>query len=132
MTGPGESIGMRSRAQLRSDHHAIVVPHLFGVPSDFRPIRRAAAELGILVIEDCAHTVGGRIGKAVAGTLGDLAIFSFTYNKPISVAGGGVLLINNTRLEPLLQLPEPGISRWIVKETKSIRSSRTFASDGVR
>ena len=96
--------------QLRSDHHAVVVPHFFGVPSDFRPIQRAAAELGILVIEDCAHTVGGRIGNAVAGTVGDLAMFSFTYNKPISVAGGGVLLINNTRLEPLLQLPEPRIS----------------------
>lgn len=97
-------------AQLRNDHLAIVVPHLFGVPSDFRPIQRAAAELDILVIEDCAHTVGGRIGNAVAGTLGDLAIFSFTYNKPISVAGGGVLLVNNTKLEPLLQLPEPSIS----------------------
>src|SRR5580692_9848896 len=36
--------------QLRSDHHAIVVPHLFGVPSDFRPILHAAANLGVLVI----------------------------------------------------------------------------------
>jgi dTDP-4-amino-4,6-dideoxygalactose transaminase len=96
--------------QLRDDHLAIVVPHLFGVPSDFRPIQRTAGDLGILVIEDCAHTVGGRIGNAVAGTLGDLAIFSFTYNKPMSLGGGGVLLINNTRLEPLLQLPEPKIS----------------------
>jgi dTDP-4-amino-4,6-dideoxygalactose transaminase len=97
-------------AQLRDDHLAVVVPHLFGVPSDFRPIQRAASELGILLIEDCAHTVGGRIGNNVAGTLGDVAIFSFTYNKPISVAGGGALLINNAKLEPLLQLPEPRIS----------------------
>jgi len=97
-------------AQLRADHHAVVVPHLFGVPSDFRPIQQVAAELGILVIEDCAHTVGGRIGSAAAGTLGDAAIFSFTYNKPISVAGGGALLINNVKLEPLLRFLEPGIS----------------------
>lgn len=97
-------------AQLRDDHLAVVVPHLFGVPSDFRPIQRAAAELGIVVIEDCAHTVGGRIGNAVAGTLGDLAIFSFTYNKPISVAGGGALLVNNPNLQPIHQLAEPRIS----------------------
>jgi dTDP-4-amino-4,6-dideoxygalactose transaminase len=97
-------------AQLRDDHLAVVVPHLFGVPNDFRPILRAAAGLGILVIEDCAHTVGGKIGDAVAGTLGDAAIFSFTYNKPISAAGGGALLVNNIKLERLLQFPEPKIS----------------------
>jgi len=97
--------------QLRSDHHAIVVPHLFGVPSDFRPIRHAAANLGVLVIEDCAHTLGGNIGDAITGTLGDLAVYSFTYNKPISLGGGGALVVNNTDLEQLIQLPERGISR---------------------
>jgi dTDP-4-amino-4,6-dideoxygalactose transaminase len=97
--------------QLRSDHHAIVVPHLFGVPSDFRPIRHAAANLGVLVIEDCAHTLGGNIGDAVTGTLGDLAVYSFTYNKAISLGGGGALVVNNTELRQLIQLPERGISR---------------------
>jgi dTDP-4-amino-4,6-dideoxygalactose transaminase len=96
--------------QLRSDHHALVVPHLFGVPSDFRPIRQIAAKLGILVVEDCAHTLGGKIGGAVAGTIGDMAIYSFTYNKPISLGGGGALLINNTKLEPLIQFPDRAIS----------------------
>jgi dTDP-4-amino-4,6-dideoxygalactose transaminase len=97
-------------AQLRSDHHAVVVPHLFGVPNDFRPIRQAATELGVLVIEDCAQTLGGRIGSAVTGTVGDMAIYSFTYNKPISLGGGGALLVNNPELEPLIWLPEPRIS----------------------
>jgi len=97
-------------AQLRSDHHAVVVPHLFGVPNDFRPIRQTATELGVLVIEDCAQTLGGRIGSAVTGTVGDLAIYSFTYNKPISLGGGGALLINNPELEALIQLPDREIS----------------------
>jgi len=97
--------------QLRSDHHAVVVPHFFGVPTDFRPIRQSAAKLGVLVVEDCAQTLGGRIGSAITGTVGDMAIYSFTYNKPISLAGGGALLVNNPELEPLIQLPESGISR---------------------
>jgi dTDP-4-amino-4,6-dideoxygalactose transaminase len=96
--------------QLRDDHHAIVVPHLFGVPSDFRPIQDAAAKLGVLVVEDCSHTLGGTVGGAVTGTLGDLAIFSFMYNKPISLGGGGALLVNNAELEPLIQLPDQTIS----------------------
>jgi dTDP-4-amino-4,6-dideoxygalactose transaminase len=95
---------------LRTDHHAVVVPHLFGVPNDFRAIRQVAAELGVLVVEDCAHTLGGRIGSAVTGTVGDMAIYSFNYNKPISLGGGGVLLVNNPELDALIQLPERGIS----------------------
>jgi len=105
--------------QLRDDHHAIVVPHLFGVPSDFRPIQDAAAKLGVLVVEDCSHTLGGSVGGAVTGTLGDLAIFSFTYNKPISLGGGGALLVNNAELEPLIQLPDQSIS--LDREMEEIR-----------
>jgi dTDP-4-amino-4,6-dideoxygalactose transaminase len=103
-------------AHLRKDHHAVIVPHLFGVPTDFRPIRQAAAELGILLIEDCAHTLGGKIGNALAGTMGDASIFSFQYDKPLSLGGGGVLLINNSELAPLFQLSPPGLSTDFEKE----------------
>ena len=47
---------------LTKNHVAIVVPHLFGVPTDFRVLLPRARELGVLVVEDCAHTVGGTIG----------------------------------------------------------------------
>jgi hypothetical protein len=88
--------------QLRSWHGAVVVPHLFSVPSDLRPVLVAARTAGVLVVEDCAHTLGARIGASVAGTLGDAAIFSFDYDKPISLGGGGALLVNNPRLWPAM------------------------------
>jgi dTDP-4-amino-4,6-dideoxygalactose transaminase len=103
-------------AHLRQDHHAVIIPHLFGVPTDFRPIRQAAADLGIFLIEDCAHTLGGKIGNALAGTVGDASIFSFQYDKPLSLGGGGALLINNTELEPLFQLSQQGLSTDREKE----------------
>jgi len=84
--------------QLRPQYGALVVPHLFGVPNDFRPVRRAAEKLGVFVVEDCAQTLGGKIGDFMAGTLGDAAIFSFNYDKPISLGGGGALLVNNPDL----------------------------------
>jgi dTDP-4-amino-4,6-dideoxygalactose transaminase len=113
--------------QLRKGYHAVIVPHLFGVPSDFRPIRQTAAELGILLIEDCAHTLGGKIGKALAGTVGDASIFSFAYDKPISLGGGGVLLVNNTELDSLFQLPEPGIS--LDREKEEIKLFIAYLQD---
>jgi dTDP-4-amino-4,6-dideoxygalactose transaminase len=85
-------------SRLRDHHHAIIVPHLFGVPTDFRAIQKSAAKRGILVIEDCAQTLGGKIDGVPAGTIGDAAIFSFNYGKPLCLGGGGALLINRDDL----------------------------------
>lgn len=92
--------------QLKQHHGALVIPHLFGVPNDFRPVQEVAEELGVWIIEDCAPTLGGRIGDCMAGTLGDAAIFSFNYDKPISLGGGGALLVNNPDLWSKIRLPQ--------------------------
>jgi dTDP-4-amino-4,6-dideoxygalactose transaminase len=79
--------------RLGARHAAVLVPHLFGVPSDFTPILAKASQCGAYVIEDCAHTLGGRILGRLAGTIGDAAILSFNYDKPISLGGGGAVLL---------------------------------------
>jgi len=89
-----ESIGRT----LQDEHHAVVIPHLFGVPTDFRPLLEYAERRGVLTIEDCAHAIGASIGGVPAGSVGDAAILSFSYDKPISLGGGGVLLLNNEKL----------------------------------
>ena len=73
---------------------AIIAPHLFGLPQDITSILEFAHHHNIPVIEDCAHTLGARIHREMAGTLGDYSIFSFNYDKPISL-GGGMLVINH-------------------------------------
>jgi dTDP-4-amino-4,6-dideoxygalactose transaminase len=74
---------------------AVVIPHFFGIPYDIRELRDTCHKHNIVLIEDCCHTLGGKIGSEVAGSLGDAAIFSFNYDKPISLGGGGALVINN-------------------------------------
>ena len=96
--------------RLQPYHGAIVVPHLFGVPSDFRAIINPAKSQGTLIIEDCAHTLGGYIGEQMAGTIGDAAIFSFNYDKPISLGGGGALLVNNQNLSQELKFAHDATS----------------------
>jgi dTDP-4-amino-4,6-dideoxygalactose transaminase len=100
-------------SRLHERHLAIVIPHLFGVPTDFRPLCPRARALSVLVIEDCAHTLGGRIGEKQAGTLGDAAVFSFNYDKPISLGGGGVVLVNSPRVVAPHPVVAPGIeAEW--------------------
>ncbi|MFH1919118.1 MAG: DegT/DnrJ/EryC1/StrS family aminotransferase [Planctomycetota bacterium] len=84
--------------RLTRNHAAIVVPHFFGVPTDFRSLLPHARDLGVLVIEDCAHALGATIEGETVGTFGDAAIFSFNFDKPISLGGGGVLLVGNREL----------------------------------
>lgn len=83
---------------------ALIVPHYFGVPNDFRHITRQCEKLGVFIIEDCCHTLGGKIDNLIAGSLGDAAIISFNYDKPISLGGGGALLINNSSLVKKIHL----------------------------
>jgi len=97
--------------KLTDRHLAVVVPHLFGVPSDFRPLIPHAQKMGVSIVEDCSHTLGGMIGGATTGTIGDASIFSFNYDKPISLAGGGLLLVNDSKIgidaDAFGPVPEP-------------------------
>jgi dTDP-4-amino-4,6-dideoxygalactose transaminase len=84
---------------LTDEHLAIVVPHFYGIPTDFSAMTPTARRKGVLIVEDCAHAIGASIAGSPAGQLGDAAVFSFNYDKPISLAGGGSLLINNPAIE---------------------------------
>ncbi len=97
--------------RLSRAHLALLVTHPFGVPVDFRPLIAECRRQGTVLIEDCAHTVGGRIGGQMAGTLGDAAIFSFNRDKPLALGGGGALLLNARQLHPEKE-PDFGNQAW--------------------
>lgn len=111
--------------RLDADHAAIVVPHLFGVPTDLRPLLEPARKNGTLVIEDCAHTLGGRIDGRVAGSFGDAAIFSFSYDKPLSLAGGGALLVADAAQAAQVRL-EHSPELDVAAELRALRDFRRF------
>lgn len=74
----------------------LIVTHYFGVPTDFCAVAEYCSDNDITIIEDCAHTLGGSINSRTAGTIGDAAIFSFNYDKPVSLGWGGIVLVNNS------------------------------------
>ncbi len=67
---------------------AIVVTHLYGQVADVAAVRAAAPE-GVLVVEDCAQAHGAHAPAGMAGTLGDLAAFSFYPTKNLGCLGDG-------------------------------------------
>jgi dTDP-4-amino-4,6-dideoxygalactose transaminase len=91
-----EEIARRAAAGLPMPK-AIVPVHMLGHPADLAPILPLLAEHGITVVEDAAEALGsrwrgGELDGRVPGSVGDLGIYSFNFNKPISTGGGGMLV----------------------------------------
>ncbi len=76
----------------------IVVQHSFGLPANLDEILQIARENNLLVIEDCAHSLGAKYNGKFVGTFGDASIFSFGATKVIDAASGGILVVNNKQL----------------------------------
>ncbi len=83
-------------AVLTAQSRAIVVVHLAGWPCDMEAIMALARRRNLLVIEDCAQSLGAKLGGRPAGSFGDAAALSFCTDKIISTGGeGGAVLLRN-------------------------------------
>lgn len=71
------------RKKITHKSKVVVIQHSFGLPQNLDEILQIARENNLLVIEDCAHTLGAKYkGKAI-GTFGNASIFSFGATKII-------------------------------------------------
>ena len=80
---------------------ALIVTHLFGLPTDVQALKTRYPDLPI--IEDCAHAFYAFYEGKILGSVGDMATFSTGKAKFPSVASGGYLLVNNKRYEPAVK-----------------------------
>ncbi|MFD5463174.1 DegT/DnrJ/EryC1/StrS family aminotransferase [Kitasatospora sp. NPDC127059] len=70
--------------------------HLYGQCVDMEPLRRLASEHGLAILEDCAQAHGARHHGRLAGTMGDVAAFSFYPTKVLGAYGdGGAVLTDD-------------------------------------
>lgn len=78
---------------------AIIVVHLYGQCADMDPIMKIAKNYGLKVLEDAAQAHGAIYKGRKAGTLGDIAEFSFYPGKNLGAMGdGGCITTNNLEL----------------------------------
>jgi dTDP-4-amino-4,6-dideoxygalactose transaminase len=75
---------------------AILPVHLYGQPADMDPILEIARRRHLVVIEDAAQAHGAEYQGRRAGSLGDLACFSFYPGKNLGAYGeGGAVVTSN-------------------------------------
>ncbi|MCB9032268.1 MAG: DegT/DnrJ/EryC1/StrS family aminotransferase [Chitinophagales bacterium] len=77
---------------------AILVVHIYGLPTEMQPIVDLCKKYNLLLIEDAAEMHGQTYNGKMCGSFGDISIFSFYPNKHITTGEGGMLLTNNEEL----------------------------------
>lgn len=82
----------------------ILPVHLFGQCVDMEVVNRLAAEHGLTVLEDCAQSHGAmQLGKK-AGSMSDVAAYSFYPTKILGTYGdGGMVMTNNEEVAKRLR-----------------------------
>lgn len=79
-------------AEVLSPRTKAVIPvHLGGYPADVAAIKGLAAQVGAVVIEDCAQAHGATINGRPVGTIGDAGCFSFCQDKILPLGEGGLV-----------------------------------------
>lgn len=74
---------------------AIILVHLYGMPSKMDELLSIASKYEIPVIEDAAEAIGSTYKGKAMGTFGEIGIYSFNGNKIITTSGGGAMVSNN-------------------------------------
>jgi perosamine synthetase len=74
---------------------AIITVSLYGLPPDMGSIMAIAEKHGLKVVEDNAQCVMGKYGGKIAGTIGDISIFSLQRSKHLTAGDGGVAVTSD-------------------------------------
>ncbi len=84
---------------------AVMPIHLYGQTADMDPINEIAHAKGIKTVEDAAQALSAEYKSRKAGSLGDVACFSFFPSKNLGCAGdGGMITTYDPELADMLRI----------------------------
>ncbi len=94
----GNCINKKTKKHIK----AIAIVHVFGNMADMPAFLKIAAKYNLIIIEDATEALGtyytdGELKGKMAGTIGDIGVYSFNGNKIITTGSGGMVVSNNAR-----------------------------------
>lgn len=99
---------------------AIIVQHTFGIPAEIDDILKICKKYNLILIEDCAHSLGAKYKNKKIGTFGKAAFFSFSRDKIISSIYGGMATTNDKNLAKKIKAFQDSIKYpsyfWILQQ----------------
>lgn len=115
---------------------AIMVVHLYGHPADMDHILEVARRNNLLVIEDCAESLGTKYKGKPVGLIGDAGCFSFFGNKMVTTGEGGMIVFKDRKYADFAALlRDHGMSKnkryWHTEVGYNYRMTNLQAAVGV-
>jgi perosamine synthetase len=77
---------------------AVIPVHYAGHPVPMDDLVSLSKSKGLKIVEDCAHTAGGRYKRKALGTWGDIGCFSFEEKKCMTTGDGGMMVTDDPAL----------------------------------
>jgi dTDP-4-amino-4,6-dideoxygalactose transaminase len=77
---------------------AVILVHLYGMPSQMDLLMNITNKYEIPVIEDAAEALGSTYNGKALGTFGKIGLLSFNGNKIITTSGGGAIISDDEEL----------------------------------
>jgi len=109
---------LKSKISLQTK--VVIVQHTYGLPANMDKVRTVCAENKLILIEDCAHSLGAEYNGIKVGSHSKAAFFSFSRDKIISSVYGGMAVTNDDELGQALRQAQgkmglPG-SFWVLQQ----------------
>lgn len=85
-------------SKLTAKTSAIMVVHIYGMPTDMDPVMAFASAHDLRIIEDAAEMHGQTYRGRACGSFGEVSAFSFYPNKHITTGEGGMVVTDQEEL----------------------------------
>lgn len=88
--------------KINKNTRGIIAVHLNGFSEDMEALLRLKRKYNLYLIEDACQALGAKIKQngewKYLGTIGDIGIFSFGFEKTFTTFGGGMIVTNSDKL----------------------------------
>ena len=110
---------------------AIVVTYLYGQCGNLIAVKKFAEENNLMLIEDCAQSIGAKFSGINAGSVGDISTFSFYPTKNLGAIGdaGAILTSNSVLAQRIKSLKQYG---WDAKYDVAIKNGDNQRIDEIQ
>jgi dTDP-4-amino-4,6-dideoxygalactose transaminase len=90
-----------------SGSRILMLSHMRGHICDMEALVALCCDLGVLIIEDCAHTMGAAWNGVASGRHGLIGCYSMQTYKHINAGEGGFLISDDPQILSLIHISEP-------------------------
>lgn len=105
----------------------LIITHYQGIPNkSYEQIAIFCKENNIFLIEDCSHGVQSKINGKKIGSLSNIYIESYAWDKPYTSLTGGAFVINNTKPEFKTFLNNEFLKISVEKKRKALSDIKTI------